>query len=151
MRRLYRSRTNLMIGGVCGGLGEYFTVDPTLVRLFFVVLILAGGFGPLLYLLLWIIIPPRSAEEGPVEETAGEAAPAASGENPRVGLVIGVVLVVLGGIFLLWNLCWAWFPWWGRRFWFIFHRFWPILSRSFWPLLLIAAGIFLATRRAKGD
>lgn len=43
--RLYRSRTDRMIGGVCGGLGEYLGVDSTLVRLFFVLLGLANGFG----------------------------------------------------------------------------------------------------------
>ena len=150
MRRLYRSRTNLMIGGVCGGLGEYFTVDPTLVRLLFILLVLAGGSGLLLYLLLWIVIPPRSGEAGP-EATAGEEAAAPSGENTHIGLVLGIVLVVLGAIFLLWNLGNAWFPWWSHRFWFAFHRFWPVFHRSFWPLLLIALGIFLVTRRAKGD
>lgn len=155
MRRLYRSRTDLMIGGVCGGLGEYFAVDPTLVRLFFVLLTLAGGSGVLLYLLLWIIIPPRSGEVCPAEEPAGESTSAPSGENTRVGLVFGIALVALGAIFLLWNLGCAWFPWFGHRFWSIFHRtVWPILPmlhRSIWPLLLMAAGFFLLLRRTKGD
>lgn len=56
VKRLYRSK-NRMIGGVCGGLGEYFGIDPTLVRLVFVLLFLAYGFGPLLYIVMWVIVP----------------------------------------------------------------------------------------------
>lgn len=57
-QRLYRSRTEKMIAGVCGGLGEYFDVDPVLVRLGFVILtILGSGVGVLIYLVLWIVIP----------------------------------------------------------------------------------------------
>ncbi len=57
-RRLYRSRTNRMVAGVCGGLGNYFNVDPTIVRLLFVLATLPGGLpGPLVYLVLWIVIP----------------------------------------------------------------------------------------------
>jgi phage shock protein C len=57
-KRLVRSRTNKMIGGVCGGLGEYFDFDPTLIRLLFAALIVFGAGSPiLLYLLMWIIIP----------------------------------------------------------------------------------------------
>jgi len=57
-RRLYRSREPRMIAGVCEGLGKYFSVDPTLIRLLFVVAAIAGiGGGALLYLLLWIVVP----------------------------------------------------------------------------------------------
>jgi len=57
IRRLYRSRTERMLGGVCGGLGVYFTIDPTLIRVLFVVLALASGAGLIAYLLLLIIVP----------------------------------------------------------------------------------------------
>ena len=57
-KKLTRSRTSRMLGGVCGGLGEYFDIDPTIIRLAFVALILLGMGSPLLgYILLWIIIP----------------------------------------------------------------------------------------------
>jgi len=56
-RRLYRSQKDRIIGGVCGGLSDYFGWDPTLVRVVFAVLLLAGGNGLLLYLLLWILTP----------------------------------------------------------------------------------------------
>ena len=56
-KRLYRSRSERMIAGVCGGLGQYFGIDPTLVRLAFVAIALAVGSGLLAYLILWIIVP----------------------------------------------------------------------------------------------
>jgi phage shock protein C len=57
IRRLYRSRSNRMLAGVCGGLAQYFNIDPTLVRVLFVVLAVLGGSGLLIYLVLWIVVP----------------------------------------------------------------------------------------------
>ena len=56
-RKLYRSRNERMIAGVCGGLGEYFNIDPTLIRLLFVFLALAGGPGLVAYIVLLIVVP----------------------------------------------------------------------------------------------
>jgi phage shock protein C len=56
-KKLMRSTTDRMIAGVCGGLAEYFQLDPVLVRLVFLIFSLAGGAGPLIYLVLWIIMP----------------------------------------------------------------------------------------------
>ena len=57
-RQLMRSRTNRMLAGVCGGLGAYLNIDPTIIRLIFVLMTLPGGVpGPLVYVLLWIIMP----------------------------------------------------------------------------------------------
>jgi len=56
-KRLHRSRNEKMIGGVCGGLGEYFGIDPTIVRVLWVAITLIGGAGILAYLILWIIMP----------------------------------------------------------------------------------------------
>ena len=56
-KKLYRSRTERMLGGVCGGLGEYLNIDPTLVRLAFVAATLLGGPGIVAYIVLWIITP----------------------------------------------------------------------------------------------
>src|SRR3954463_1072886 len=55
--RLYRSRSQKMIAGVCGGLGEYFDVDPVLIRLLFVVTAFISGIGILAYIVLWIVVP----------------------------------------------------------------------------------------------
>ena len=56
-RKLYRSKTNRKLAGVCGGLAQYFNTDATLIRVLFVVLTVLGGSGILLYLALWIIVP----------------------------------------------------------------------------------------------
>lgn len=68
-KRLYRSRTDRMLGGVCGGLGAYFGVDPTLVRLVFALLFIFGGSGFLLYLILWIVLPEEGRAYASSEET----------------------------------------------------------------------------------
>jgi phage shock protein PspC (stress-responsive transcriptional regulator) len=57
IKRLYRSRTQRMIGGVCGGLANYLNADPTLIRLLMVLFALAGGPGLIAYLILWIVVP----------------------------------------------------------------------------------------------
>ena len=62
MKRLYRSRQERMLGGVCGGLAEYLNVDPTLIRLIFVVLALMAGPGILAYFIMWIIVPLEPKE-----------------------------------------------------------------------------------------
>ena len=59
-KRLYRSETQKMIWGVCGGIAEYFKLDPTLIRLGWVILTLCGGAGILAYILAAIIIPTES-------------------------------------------------------------------------------------------
>ncbi|WP_129738021.1 PspC domain-containing protein [Massilimicrobiota timonensis] len=56
-KRLYRSRRDVMIAGVCGGIAEYFDVDPTIVRLIAVILVLGWGSGFLAYLIAVLIIP----------------------------------------------------------------------------------------------
>jgi phage shock protein C len=61
-KRLFRSRTDVMLGGVCGGLAKYLNVDPTIIRLVFVLLLFIGGSGFWIYFILWLITPvePRS-------------------------------------------------------------------------------------------
>lgn len=56
-KRLYRSRKERIIGGVCGGLGNYFNVDPVFTRLIWAVLFFFGGIGLLAYIIAWIIVP----------------------------------------------------------------------------------------------
>lgn len=55
--RLQRTDSDRMIGGVCGGLAQYFKIDPVLVRLAFVLLTIYGGVGPVLYLILLVLMP----------------------------------------------------------------------------------------------
>jgi phage shock protein C len=56
-RKLYRSKTNRKLAGVCGGLAQYFNIDATLIRVLFVLLAVLGGSGLVLYLAMWIIVP----------------------------------------------------------------------------------------------
>jgi phage shock protein C len=67
MKRLYRSKNDRMLGGVCAGLGEHLEIDPTVIRLVWVVItVLSIGTGILVYILAWILIP---------EEDTGLSAP----------------------------------------------------------------------------
>ena len=145
--RLYKSTSDRMLSGVSGGLGEYLDVDSTLVRIAWVIVtIMSAGLGLLAYIALVIIVPTRpvsissaSAEdEGlPDDEasTAGESYQAAGraeeSRKRRRSAVIGVVLVVIGGLALGYNLdLFEWLDW-GK----------------FWPALLILLGVLLIVRR----
>jgi phage shock protein C len=56
-RKLYRSKTNRKLAGVCGGLAQYFNLDATLIRVLFVALAVLGGSGLVIYLAMWILVP----------------------------------------------------------------------------------------------
>ena len=58
-RKLYRSRSDRKLAGVCGGLAAFFSLDPTLIRVLFVILALAGGSGIIIYLAMWIMVPSQ--------------------------------------------------------------------------------------------
>ena len=68
-RKLYRSRKNQMIAGVCGGLAEYLDIDPTVVRALLAILAVFGGGGVLLYIVLMIVIPLTPEENTGSAET----------------------------------------------------------------------------------
>ncbi|KUK46171.1 MAG: Putative stress-responsive transcriptional regulator [Anaerolinea thermophila] len=73
-KKLYRNPSEGMIAGICAGLGEYLDLDPTILRLVFVLLAFGGGSGVLIYIIMWLIIPvkpeltPYSTESESVEE-----------------------------------------------------------------------------------
>ncbi|MEX2144316.1 MAG: PspC domain-containing protein [Anaerolineales bacterium] len=60
IKRLTRSKSNRILGGVAAGIGEYLDADPTLIRLIFALSFLLGGSGILIYLVMWLIIPEES-------------------------------------------------------------------------------------------
>ena len=158
-KRLYRSRTDRMIWGVCGGLAKYFDIDSTIVRIIFVVLIFANGLSILAYIILAIVIPlegSRATEpKAAIKENVAEITETASelGQEIRSSLAgeearpeetselsrrrrsfLGIALIVLGILFLMGSLgLFAWFKW------------------SFlWPLILVAIGlIIIFTARRK--
>ena len=63
-KRLYKSRNDRMIAGVCGGIGEYFDIDPTLIRILWVTLLFMAGGGLVAYLIAWIVFPDASQLTG---------------------------------------------------------------------------------------
>ena len=67
-KRLYRSRTDRQLSGVCGGVAEYLAIDPTIVRIIWVILTLAGGPGLILYIILALVVP----EEPEFVQTSAE-------------------------------------------------------------------------------
>ena len=88
MNRLYRNRIDRMLGGVCGGLGSYFGIDPTIVRLIFVIsAILTGGLVLLLYVLIWAIVPAapfglETSEGFPRSPTSTHTGSPSEGSDP---------------------------------------------------------------------
>ena len=60
IKRLVRATKNKLLGGVCGGIAEYYNMDPTIVRLLWVIFSLIYGVGVLAYIIAWIIVPQTS-------------------------------------------------------------------------------------------
>jgi len=108
IHRLYKSRTERMIDGVCGGVAEYLGIDPTLVRIAFVLLLFYGGLGLVLYLIGLILMP--TAPAGYVAKRPVRPHPSQRSNT----LFWGVLLVTVGGLWLLNNLGFVvWHRWWG--------------------------------------
>ena len=59
MKQFFRSTSNRKLAGVCGGIGDYFNIDPLLVRIGFVMLAWIGGGGLMIYILLWLLAPEK--------------------------------------------------------------------------------------------
>jgi phage shock protein C len=120
-----------MIGGVCAGIGDHLDIDPTVVRLVAVIALLASfGFVLLVYLLAWIVIPPREFD---FNDAPNQSSPGHNHHTSRTWQVYvpGLLLVGAGALILLWeNVHWLTFG-------------------NFWPVLLIFAGIALLLY--KGD
>ncbi len=146
-RKLYRSNSDRMIAGVCGGLGHYFNVDPTIVRLVLLLLLIFGGVGFLLYLIMWIVVPdeqrmdasPQDVMHANTQEmgqaardfgkSMGQAVGSSSGDVSQAAarngpLIFAAILIFLGIWFLLQNLL-------------------HIDLGQLWPIVLIVIGLAL--------
>lgn len=136
--RLYRSRSDQMIFGICGGLGKYLGVDPTIVRIVFILLVFCGVGIPA-YIVMAFVVPVESTtKESPkdvieenvedIKETAtklGEGIrdtfkkpDTESAEANKVQVrrrnALGIIVIVIGVLFLLSSLdIFRWFDWWG--------------------------------------
>ncbi|MEK7354685.1 MAG: PspC domain-containing protein [Chloroflexota bacterium] len=153
-KRLYRSRTDRMIWGVCGGIADYFGIDPTIVRVLAVLLTLAsGGAGFVIYVVMAVVVPlessPSREPRDVIRENVEEIKQTATnlGEEMRStfarhegevremsrtgmrhgGYFIAVILIVIGVLFLLSN----------------FNFFWWFRWRYLWPVILIAIGLVI--------
>lgn len=141
--RLYRSRSNRMLGGVCGGLGVYLNVDPTFIRLLFILLLFGSDFGFLLYLLLWIIVPEEGREPGGAERSVGDRfrdmgediQQAVAQPHPQAGVLLGAGLIIIGGILFLDRMNLPWLAW--------------LDLDVLWPVILILGGVGLLVRQAR--
>jgi phage shock protein PspC (stress-responsive transcriptional regulator) len=135
-KRLYRSLHNSTIGGVCGGLGEYFSTDPVIFRVIFVVAFFAGGSGLLAYLVFWIITPiqpyqtgnptAQSVKEEPTDkEIKPENMEQKMKQKSDGSIWGGIILITIGSIFLI-------------------DRFVPRIDfGDLWPLILVVIGAIL--------
>jgi phage shock protein C len=140
-QRLKRSRTERILGGVCGGLARWLGIDPIFVRLLFVVLAAASGSGVGIYILLWIIIPEEGmADSVSISERArdmgGDVQSVFSKPNPKMYQYLGIGLIVLGGIIFLEKLNLPWLGWFS--------------DNLIWALLIIVAGVALLVRALRG-
>lgn len=139
-KKLRRSFKDSIIGGVSGGLGEYFATDPLIFRILFVVLLFTGGGGFLIYLLMWIFIPKESLkygerfEKAKNEETQEPFSPQTQKVKSGNGSIIGgAILIIIGFFFLLDNL-------------------WPWLDfADLWPVALVIAGLAIVKMNYSGD
>jgi phage shock protein C len=146
MKRLYKSRKNKVIDGVCGGIAEYLEVDPVLVRIVAVIFIFMGGSAVIAYIIGMIIIPSEPSTEvkssGSTQDPNAIPAPPVHKEsrNYTGSLVFGIIMLAFGFHFLLRNI-----P-------LINHyylRFWDLGWHFFWPSVLILIGLLIILRSVR--
>jgi phage shock protein C len=130
-KRLYRSRENSQIAGVCGGLGNYFGIDSTWVRIFFVIMAFTEGFGLFLYLILTVIVP--RVPEGQEEEISDSFPDI----NINASRFIGVLLIIAGVVAVFWNF---------------FPGAYRLVTDNFWGgVFILLGGAMLWTTLRRGD
>ncbi|MFA6043156.1 MAG: PspC domain-containing protein [Patescibacteria group bacterium] len=136
-KKLYRSKTNRVIAGVAGGLGEYFAIDPVIFRVLFVALAFAGGSGLLLYIIGMLVIPEASgvttAQSEVVIDKEGKVQNTAQGWLVDRRNLIGLLIVVVGIIALLNQV--------APLHWFRWDFFWPIV------IIIVGAYLIMKNRR----
>ncbi|MBI9043333.1 MAG: PspC domain-containing protein [Anaerolineaceae bacterium] len=142
-----RSNTEKVLGGVCGGIGQYLNIDPIIPRIFFILLTISNGLGFLIYLILWIIMPVEDEYDqsfnmddlgNRMNRVGKEFSEAVSDSSNRKNSVqfIGVSLIIIGLFVLVDNLNITWLNWLG--------------SDIVWPILLILGGAVLLYKAIRG-
>lgn len=134
MNRLYKSNKDKVFDGVCGGIGEYFKIDPVIVRLLWVVLVIFGGTGVLAYVVAMLIIP-KNPESIPLKDkTATDIEPQIYSQR------FWGILLIIAGFLLLFGLLG---PGGG-----LFSGVTIIMRSVLWPLLIIGLGLYLFFNQA---
>ncbi len=140
MKKLYKSRDNKVIDGVCGGIAEYFDVDPVLIRIIFVLFFFFGGSAILAYIIGIVIMPAKpSVRKAGLESEKSNTESAPSNKNT---LLIGFIFIVIGVFFLMGN-----FPFFNIYYYWIKSHFWDILLPSI--LILIGLSIVIKSSAEK--
>ncbi len=110
--KLYRSRRNRVVSGVCAGLGKYLNIDPIIIRIVFIIFTLIHGIGILIYIIMWIITPEEpisnlysgmDVDFESDEKTSGfnfDATTSVPKNNSNARTVVGIILIILGVLFL---------------------------------------------------
>ena len=128
---LTKSRTDRVIEGVCGGLAQYFGVEPVIVRLIFVVLLFMNGIGLFIYIILAIIMPkPEKPDQSPKDTIRENVQEMGEKHSHRAGW-FGIILILLGIILLLDNL----------------NLIRWIDKDLLWPVIIIFIGAWLLIKR----
>jgi len=125
-KRLYLSR-NKTIAGVCGGIAEYFDMDPTVIRLFWILFSIFGGAGVIGYIIAMVIIPENPYGASNEYETSYTESNSYGGGSNKGNLLVGGILIAIGTMYLV------------RR---VFGLYWLNMSQL-WPLVLVAFGLFI--------
>ena len=142
VRKLYKSRNDKVIDGVCGGLAEYLCVDSTLIRILWLLSILLHGLGLIAYLLAVILVPVNPEHQNPKDKKEKKKKGSGNGI-----LLWGIVLIVLGLIFLSQQLGWH-YRWCTP---FQYFHFWKISWKTIWPLGLILLGVLYIIHIFRSD
>jgi len=137
MKKLYKSRNERVISGVCGGIAEYFEVDPVLIRVLFVLFFFFGGSAILAYIIGIIIIPdsPLELMGNDNKKNNSEIKPQKKKSVPgKNSLFVGLIFIILGIFFLMGQV-----PFLKFYYFWIRNNFWDILV----PSILILIGFFI--------
>lgn len=146
IKKLQRSKTNRVISGICGGMGEYLNIDPIFFRILFVIFLFAGGASILLYIVLIFVIPEGEGKN-PIEsgkEEIKDFADKAKQEAQKIAaqtkggniittarVIIGLMVILIGLVVLFRQIFpMSWFRW-----------------DIFWELAIIAVGLIIVLKK----
>lgn len=147
-KELRRSKKSRVVAGVCGGLGEYFKVDPVVIRLIFIVFALANGVGVLAYIIFWILMPDEEGfsyyqnikskkiaeknKDRVKEKITKEIKEVTESRKNDGPVIFGTILIVIGLMFLANN----------------FYSYFNFLK--LWPLIIVVIGVALLLSSVEG-